>query len=344
MQKPRKLQPGDKVAAITLSWGGAGKFTHRYLAGKKQLERLFEVEVVETPHALKPPHWIYKNPQARADDLMQAFEDKSIRAIISTIGGDDSIRILPYIDTSVIGRNPKIFLGFSDTTITHFACYKAGLVSFYGTSIMSGFAESGGMFPYEVAYLRKALCSSAPIGIIYPNQEGWTSEFLDWAIPQNQNSMRKLNTTEGWQFLQGKGKTEGKLLGGCLEVLEFLKGTDYWLDKREWQNAILFLETSELMPSPDHFRWALRNYAAQGILSSINGILLGRPYDNKFSGEYNQVLLQVITEEMALTGLPIITGMDFGHTSPTFTIPYGVKAEINCEAQTFSIIESALQD
>jgi muramoyltetrapeptide carboxypeptidase LdcA involved in peptidoglycan recycling len=160
----------------------------------------------------------------------------------------------------------------------------------------------------------------------------------------SQVSMRKLNTTEGWQFLQGKGKTEGKLLGGCLEVLEFLKGTDYWLDKREWQNAILFLETSELMPSPDHFRWALRNYAAQGILSSINGILLGRPYDNKFSGEYNQVLLQVITEEMALTGLPIITGMDFGHTSPTFTIPYGVKAEINCEAQTFSIIESALQD
>ena len=43
-----------------------------------------------------------------------------------------------------------------------------------------------------------------------------------------------------------------------------------------------------------------------------------------------------------LTDLPIITGMDFGHTCPTFTIPYGVKAEIDSEKRTFSILENAL--
>ena len=94
---------------------------------------------------LRDPNWISRNPQARADDLMQAFADPSIKAIISMIGGDDSLRILPYIDLDVIRSNPKIFMGYSDTNVTHFACWKAGLSSFYGPSFMAGFAENGGL-------------------------------------------------------------------------------------------------------------------------------------------------------------------------------------------------------
>ncbi len=109
--------------------------------GKGQLEETFGLTVVETKNSLKSAEWIYKNPQVRADDLMEAFSDNSIKAIISNIGGDDSIRTLPFIDLSIIKNNPKIFLGFSDTTITHIACYKAGLVSFYGTSLLVGFAK-----------------------------------------------------------------------------------------------------------------------------------------------------------------------------------------------------------
>jgi len=48
-----------------------------------------------------------------------------------------------YLDLEVIRANPKVFLGYSDTTISHLVCYKAGLVSFYGPSIMAGFAENG---------------------------------------------------------------------------------------------------------------------------------------------------------------------------------------------------------
>lgn len=92
--------------------------------------RTVGLTVVETPHALRDPEWISRHPQARADDLMQAFADSSIKAIFSMIGGDDSLRILPYLDLDVIRSNPKIFMGFSDTTVTHFACWKAGLSSF----------------------------------------------------------------------------------------------------------------------------------------------------------------------------------------------------------------------
>ena len=73
MVKPQRLQPGDTVAAVSLSWGGPGEIPHRYEVGKRQLEREFGLSVVEMPHTLKDPKWIAENPQARADDLMQAF-------------------------------------------------------------------------------------------------------------------------------------------------------------------------------------------------------------------------------------------------------------------------------
>src|SRR6266511_675221 len=98
MIKPPKLMPGDTIAAISLSWGGAYTFPQRYLAGKQQFQDAFGLRAVESRYALKDAAWLARNPQARAEDLMQAFADPTIKAIISTIGGDDSIRILPHLD------------------------------------------------------------------------------------------------------------------------------------------------------------------------------------------------------------------------------------------------------
>ena len=224
MIKPKKLKKGDKVATISLSWGGAGEIPYRYEVGKKQLQETFEVEVVETKNARKPNDWIYQNPEARANDLMEALQDPSIKAIISNIGGDESVRTLPFIDFEVIKNNPKIFMGYSDTTVTHFCFYKAGVTSFYGTSILTGFAENNGMHPYQIQDIQQSLFSSRPAGLIQPNTDGWTSELLTWADPNNQNISRKLEPNTGWRWLQGSGKVHGQLLGGCVEVLEMIKG------------------------------------------------------------------------------------------------------------------------
>jgi len=340
--KPKKLNKGDKVATISLSWGGAGELLHRYKQGKKQLEETFGLEVVETKNALKSAKWIYENPKARAEDLMEAFEDKSIKAIISNIGGEDSLRILKHIDISVIQKNPKIFLGFSDSTITHYLCLKAGLCSFYGTSLLVGFAENGGMHKYQIDDLFNNLFNANPIGEVLPNKEGWTSERLDWFDPTLLTQKRKLETAKEWNFIQGNSIVQGHLLGGCMEVLEFLKGTDYWLNAEIWKDSILFFETSEDMPTPEYVRWWLRNYAEQGILKNVKGIIFARPYNNTYVAEYNAEILKVLAEEN-LTQLPVITEMDFGHTCPTFTIPFGVKAEIDCIKNKFKILESGVE-
>ncbi len=343
--KPPKLQPGDRVATVSLSWGGPGTFPHRYEAGKRQLQDEFGLVVVEMPHTLREADWLADHPGARADDLMGAFADPSIKAIISTIGGDDSIRILPYLDLDTIRANPKVFLGYSDTTISHLACLKAGLVSFYGPSIMAGFGENGGLFPYMVNSVRKTLFSSAPIGEIAPNRAGWTVEILDWAEPKNQSRRRKLNPSQGWKVLQGAGVRRGHLVGGCFEVLDWLRGTDYWPAPDLWQNAILFLETSEEAPSPIEVLRGLRSYAAMGILERLSGILFARPGGEvppaQFA-EYDQAILEVVAREEGLTDLPVISGMDFGHTDPMFVLPYGVQAEIDCGTGRFAILEGAV--
>jgi muramoyltetrapeptide carboxypeptidase LdcA involved in peptidoglycan recycling len=347
MLKPARLQAGDKVAAVTLSWGGAGLFPHRYQAGKAQLEAAFGVRVIETRHALRDPNWIAANPKARADDLMEAFADPTIKGIISMVGGEESIRTLPYYDLEIIRQNPKVFTGYSDTTITHFACWKAGLSSFYGPSILAGFGENSGLFPYLADSVRRTLFSTDPIGVIEPNNGGWTFERLDWAEPTNQSIKRKLTPAGGWQWLGGKAVRRGRLLGGCLEVVDWLRGTDYWPPLSDWQNAILFIEASDEAPPPLYMERMMRVFGAMGILQRLAGLIVGRPAGQmpltQFA-EYDRVITGVVQGELGLTDLPIITQMDFGHTDPVFVLPYGALAEIDPDQQRFTILEAGVSE
>jgi len=345
--KPKRLRPGSYIAAISLSWGGPGTMPYRYEIGKRQFEEEFGVTVIETAHALRDADWLAKNPEARADDWMAAFADETIDGIISTIGGEDAIRILPYLNLDLIRNNPKAFMGYSDTTILHAACFKAGLVSFYGPAFMTGFAENGGMFPYMVDSVRRTLFSAEPIGVIEPNQAGWTAEYLPWENPENQSIRRKLNACTGWRFHQDAGSIEGPLFGGCVEVLDWLRGTDYFPSAVALQGAVLFLETSEDAPPPSFLTAFVRCLAAMGVLKDLSGILLGRPggrVDPYTFGEYDNALSKAVREEYGLNDMPIVTNMDFGHTDPMFIIPQGVKVRIDSAKQEISINETAVID
>jgi muramoyltetrapeptide carboxypeptidase LdcA involved in peptidoglycan recycling len=293
------------------------------------------------PHTLASPEFVAANPKARAQDLMDAFADPTVKGIIATLGGDDSIRLIPYLDLDVISRNPKIFIGYSDTTNLHLACLSAGLTSFYGPSILAGFAENGGLHRYMVDGIRKALFSAEPIGVIQRNDEGWTSELVDWEDPTLQSLPRTLQSAGPPRLLQGVGATSGHLLGGCAEVLEMAKGTAWWPPLSAWTGAILFYETSEDAPAPQFVKHWFRNLAAQGILAALRGIVLARPDpkgDDTYQSRLEAAILKVLSEE-GLTGLPVLSGLDFGHTQPMLTLPYGVRATIDCANATLSVDE-----
>src|SRR5580658_3160186 len=192
MIKPRALRPGDRVAAISLSRGWPSVYPRAHQDGKRQFQEAFGVEVVESRYALADIPWLAAHPEARAADLMEVLKDPSIQGVISTIGGDDSIRMLPFLDYSVIRENPKIFLGYYDSTITHFAFLKAGVTSFYGPSVMGGFDENGGLLPYMADSVRQVLFAPAPSTWIQPNADGWTIASGDWADEKRNQKKRQL--------------------------------------------------------------------------------------------------------------------------------------------------------
>ncbi len=343
--KPSKLNPGDTVAAISLSWGGAATFPDRYALGKRRIEEELGLRVVETRHALREAAWLHANPKARAEDLMEAFADPSIKGIFSIIGGEESIRLLPYIDYEVIRKNPKIFMGYSDTTVSHFACLKAGISSFYGPSILAEFAENVEMFPYTLDSVRRVLFSSAPIGEVAPNLTEWTGQFLEWGVPENAKIKRTRSKPLGQRVLQGAGAVQGHLIGGCIEVLDWLRGTEVWPTPAQWDGALLFLETSEERPTPRDFKRWIRCLAAVDVLGRISGILLGRPMSEPNPEEmiqYDTALLEVVRDECGLKDLPIMAQMDFGHSDPQMVLPYGALAEIDCDHNRFSVLESGI--
>ena len=344
MIKPNALKKGDKIAIVSLSSGLGGEpaFLHRFETARQRLESDFGLQTEVMPNALKGIDYLYKHPKARADDLMAAFSNPDIKGIFCMIGGDDTIRLLPYIDFDTIRNNPKIFMGYSDTTTNHFMMYKAGLISFYGPAIMAEFAENVAMHEYTKKYIYKTLFEKNE-KIEIPSSPEWTSEMLEWENITNKNIARKMTPeVRGYEILQGTGVAKGRLLGGCLDVFSMIIGTELWPEVDEWNNKILFFETSEDCPKPNEVRYLLRNLVAQGIVNRLNGVIFGKPIHEKYYDEYKEVLISVIAEEAGRSDLPILYNVNFGHTSPMCILPYGALAMIDCENKILSICEPAV--
>lgn len=344
MIKPKKLRKGDKIAIVSLSWGGLGddELIHKYYIAKERLENDFALQVITMPYALKGSQFIANHPELRAKDLMDAFEDQSIRAIFCAIGGDDTIRILPYINYDTIHKNPKIFMGYSDTTINHFMMYKAGLVSFYGPSIICEFGEYVNMFDYTKTAVQDILFHDSAQYAILPSPE-WSDDWVMWDEKNIHTAKNLKKDVHGYEILQGNGIVQGRLLGGCIDVFMMAIGTEIWPSLNEWKDAILFFDTSEDKPSPNFVKWTLRNLAAQGILKVLKGIIVGKPQGEVYYEEYKEVIIQVISVEEHLINLPILYNVNFGHAMPIGIIQYGIMAEINCLEKSITYLDSATE-
>lgn len=339
--KPPRLEPGDTVAALSLSSGLAAEFPHRYRAGKEQFERTFGMTVVEAPNALRSDEWLRRNPEARADDLHWALTNASVKGMISTIGGDDSVRLLPHLDHDLIRANPKVLMGFSDTTISLTAFLNAGVVAFHGPAFMTDLAENGGILPAVEHSIRATLMDAQPAP--WQPAPAWTEEFLDWSEPSNQERARKFVPNPGWRWRQGERPVEGHVVGGSVEVLEFLKGTPWWPRPALWEGAFLLLETSEEVPSPSEVERRLRNYGHQGILGQLAAVLFARPmgYSAEQKEEVERLMLDVLAD-FGREDLPLVTGLDTGHTSPHVVVPLGCRVRVDPAAGSIDSLEAAV--
>ena len=145
------------IGIISLSSGIIGEdfVKHEVDLGIQRLKDL-GLNPIFLPHSLKGLDFIKEHPEARAEDLIHAFSDDSIDMILCAIGGDDTYRLLPYLfenDQLQKVIKPKIFLGFSDTTMNHLMLHKLGVKTFYGQSFLADICElDKEMLPYSLHY------------------------------------------------------------------------------------------------------------------------------------------------------------------------------------------------
>jgi len=342
MIKPERLRKGDKVAIVSLSRGLLGEkwAIHKLDIAKERLEHDFGLEVVVMPNALKGVDYVYAHPEKRAEDLMDAFKDKSIKAIFNAIGGNDTIRLLPYIDFDVIKNNPKIFTGFSDTTSNHFMMRKAGLVSYYGASVMNNWAEYVAINEYTKDALVDMLFKPKTKLEIKPSEYYSTDEDkIWWGVEHMNEATPRFENKEGYILLQGKGKVQGELIGGCMDVLVELLGTPIWPKLDEWDNKILLIETSESNLDPKVFGDVLKNLQAQGIHKKLKAILVGRPAVKDHVEDYKTTLIDVVQKEWERPDMPIIFNVNAGHAYPIGLWGLGLKYEVDADHKKITLLE-----
>jgi muramoyltetrapeptide carboxypeptidase LdcA involved in peptidoglycan recycling len=340
--KPSRLRPGDTVAVVSPSWGGPSIYPRAFELGLRNVREALGVHVKEYPTARAADPYLYANPKARAEDINAAFADPDAAMILASIGGEDSIRILPFLDIENALRHPKILMGFSDTATLTTLLNQNGLVTFNGPSVMAGFAALRNLPDAYAAHLRRMLMEPGDI-LDYTPYDVYAERFHDWGSPDYCGGVT-LVPNGGWTWLQGGGIGRGRLFGGCIEVLEFLKGTRFWPREEFWDGKILFLETSEEKPSPGLVRYMLRNYGMQGVFERIGGLLFARPfrYSDAEKDDLRRQIVRVVADEFGRPDLPVVADMDFGHDAPQLIMPLGAMAEIDCAARTVRLVESPL--
>ncbi len=339
--KPRRLREGDTVAVVSPSGAGPSRFPWVYERGLRMLQDTFGLQIKEYPTARADASTLARNPRMRAEDINRAFADPEVQGIVVSIGGDDSMRILPYLDPDAIRGNPKILMGYSDTTTLLTWCNQRGLVTFHGPSVMAGFSQLDALPLRFADHIREMLFHPRPT-LEYRPYGGYSEGYPDWASRGNLGRVNQPKEDAGWHWLQGRASARGRLFGGNIEVLEWLKGTRFWPDVGFWDGKILFFETSEEMPAPlDVKRW-LRNYGLQGVFDPVEAILFGRArgYSDDQKRELDESLVSVVTEEFGRRDLLIVSNLDFGHTDPQLILPLGVEAEVDCVKRTFRLVES----
>lgn len=332
--KPMKLNKGDTIATISPCWGvaGAADAVWKYEIGKQRLEEL-GLNVVAAPNSMKGEKYLQQNPKARAEDILWAFENSDIKAIIANIGGNDSKIVLPYLKQETIRLNPKIFIGYSDVMNYHLYCYKAGLSTFYGHNLLPDIAETPYFHPYSKHWFEKVLFDNHVIGEIRPAKTYSCDEnnYFD------KDYAKQYHKETGYIFIQGRGKVKGQLFGGHTGIREFAG-----IEAEDFFDKILFIEDIAMFFSPRHLSDFMDWLGSIGALQRIKGILVGKLCGYNSFEEHKKALLKVINNKYGLTDMTIVANVNFGHTSPICILPYGAETEIDFAGRTISVLESGV--
>lgn len=314
--RPNLLQKGDEIRIVAPSTGIKIIGADCRAIAKERFEAMgLKVSFGKNTTDDNFDEFRTSSYEKRAEDIMDAFKDKNVKAIFTIIGGFNSNQVLPFLDYEVIKANPKIVCGFSDiTALLNGIRAKTGLITFYGPHYSTIGMKKGN--EYTLEHLQKAFMEGK--FDIAPSDE-WSDDL--WFIDQEKRNFIK---NEGWWILQN-GNAKGVLEGGNLSTLVLLGGTDFAV-KFE-QPTILAVENCFTSGADNvEFLRQLQALAQRADFANVKALLIGRfQKDSQVSKADLEYIVHSIPQ---LKGLPIIANMDFGHTTPISTLPLGGNCTI----------------
>ena len=316
---PAKLKKGDEVRVIAPSRSMVILGEDCKKIATERLEAL-GLKVTFGKYVMEADSdYLCTSVEHRVEDLNEAFKDKNVKAILTVIGGFNSNQMLDYIDYEAIKENPKIFCGFSDITALSNSIYaKTGLVTYSGPHYSSFGMLKG--FEYTLEYFKKMFFEDKEIEI--KSSKEWSDDA--WFIDQENREFIK---NDG-MFVINEGEAEGEIVGGNLCTLNLLQGTEYMPNI---ENKILFLEDDDMAGKIYlmEFDRNLQSLIHMPEFKTVKALVLGR--SQKATDMTKEKWIKLIKNKPELANIPVIAGVDFGHSTPIITFPIGGDAKLKAK-------------
>lgn len=296
--RPPFLKPGDKVAIVSPSFAPMDTVSFNRGIG---VIRSWGLEPVIFDHAVIDPIKDEKNrirnyyagsKEERVEDLLMAYADDSIKAIICSRGGYGAIQLIDLMPLSTYSDHPKWLVGYSDITTLHSASTLSGVMSIHGDMVTS-FGAKKEVSEYSTA-VKDLLFGSIPATYV---------EHSDYDVT---------------------GSAEGTLIGGNMVTFQALAGTKY--DASQLDSCILFIEeVEESMHVLDRF---FRILSLNGRIPNIKGIVVGSMTGIREEMAYHDAYAAIsqYTKEL---GIPVCFGFPAGHGKKNMPLIMGATVKLN---------------
>jgi muramoyltetrapeptide carboxypeptidase len=300
--KPKALKPGDTVMMVS----PASPIAEDRLTAITELLEADGYRVEVAPHALECHEYLAGTDADRASDLLAAFEDSSVQAVLCTRGGYGCARLLPMLDFDRLAAQGKMFLGFSDITTLHVALNRRGLVTYHAPMALTLSYERE---PWVYESFRRCLRGDDPLSVPAPRAQTITP-----------------------------GKARGRTIGGCLCLLADTIGT---VEPLETAGKILLIE--DVDESPHRLDAMLTHLRNVGLLQRAAGIVFGEMTRSEQRVEQSiggRPWRDIVIDRVGDLGIPSVLDFPFGHMKTMLTVPLGLEAELDADAGMLRLLET----
>jgi muramoyltetrapeptide carboxypeptidase len=306
VRKPRALN--SRSVFMPFAPASPAEFA-RVVSGAEELRKLGFHVADSTP--LAPEGYFAGALSGRRNELLSELERDDVDALVAVRGGYGSNYLL---DNLAIERahSPKVILGYSDlTSLQTYLWQRHAWVGFYAPMLVGGFDAGEGT---PKGYDRDSL-----LGAVTKTDSGWSLKLRG-------------------ETLVG-GEVGGRILGGCLTMVETTLGTPWELDTRD---SLLLLEDRGMKP------WqvdrALMHLKQAGKFEGVRGFVLGEFPEGGALMTGSATVRDVCFRILGALGVPIVYGAAVGHTPrPMLTVPLGVKARLRARGEgELEILEPAV--